>query len=203
MNKKAFSLLELITGMVIFAVAMAFGINTLLNLKESVKLKEVTTNLVVEMRTNLNHARNNVYTPSENNAFIEHGDNFECSSLSFYEDFLPDAIGYYFLPNEVHKVKCLETGSSIGGDFCCKDLGILSEKIYINDSNIKNFADCGVIFEYSTGDISTFSNEDGWASDINYIQTVEDDCTLRIFHDKLNIDKTIIFKVNDNSIYIE
>ncbi len=201
---KAFTLLELIVGMFIFAIIAGVGIISLLNFRNTIKLRERATNLVIMLKTTLNDARNNIYSEEENLLFASGDFDTDCTEITGLNVFIPDAVGYYFTQNSIHKIKCIQKAHSILGNFCCKDFGSISGDLNVQDSDLEYRTNCGAIFEYSTGDILTFVNDGlSWSSSVENITGLDEICNINLFNVKSNIEKNVIIDGNENSIYVE
>lgn len=196
---KAYTLVELVVVMGIFAVLIAFGVLGLNAFLRSSQVNTAANDFLTTVKSDIQRARSSVYTQQE----IEQLRNGWENTCSFagQENFPPEAIGYFFGEGKRNFIKC-STNSSLEYDFCCVRLeeypySFVSEQ---EDILFQPQGDCkGVIFEYSTGEVYSFAGDN-----LSLIRTSDSDCTVVLRHSqKQDETRRILFDVSNNNVRIQ
>ncbi|MBD3280757.1 prepilin-type N-terminal cleavage/methylation domain-containing protein [Candidatus Dojkabacteria bacterium] len=191
----AFTLVELLVVIAIFATLIAVGITALVNLSNRSQVNTATQDFLSTSKTYIQRARNSVYTNAELDKLKE---GWRSTCVLVDEQFPPDAIGFTFDQQEVSYIKC-SRNSSLSADFCCVNADT-EEIIMRNDEQtfIQPQDDCnGVVFEYATGEVYSFSNED-----LLSITASKSNCEVRIRHNSISYFKTVVFNGEKNEVKI-
>ncbi|MBN1331614.1 type II secretion system protein [Candidatus Dojkabacteria bacterium] len=197
MSKKnsAYTLLELLIVMAIFASMMAIGVVALNNFSNRSNVNTATQDFYTSSKTLIQKARNSVYTQAEL-VELKNGWTSTCSFTS--NSFPPDAIGYRFSDGAAEYIKCSKN-SSLSYDFCCVTAQADDVTMRYNEkTNIQAQGDCkGVLFEYATGEVYSFASEN-----LLSINTVKTSCDVQVRHNDISYYKTVVFNGEKNEVYI-
>lgn len=195
---KAFTLIELLIVMAIVGVLLTLSLSAIVGLRESSRLNRILDDFYTESKSNLSNARNNVYRDTEL-ASISSNVQATCANIAT-SSFLPEARGYYFANGEYKNMKCLHTQYAVTSNFCCVEETDYDAVLNLDTNNIVFNSNCtGVLFDYSTGDILTTSS----TTMSTLLADSSNDCSVEVRHKTLGFNKTILYKVNENTIEVQ
>jgi prepilin-type N-terminal cleavage/methylation domain-containing protein len=178
--KKAYTLVEIIVALAIITLMFGLGLYAANSFKSYVELQNAYTDLVGDLKTLDNAARNSVYSRSK----YETTGSIAKSVPSAYTILFSDSVSQY-------SINYCDLNSTIY--ICSEDKNIVNVQ---TKNNIKFSSSCDQIgFKTGTGDFI--------AMDTAGNPTAATDCVITIIHSKISSKKTINVSIKYNKITVD